>query len=176
MADNQLTINPAAKKNDAPPAEKKPFKLAWPKLSGNVKFSMSGFDLSRNIKYIYPLTITVIIAVLCWVMYFLYNNVYLTMAQAELVSGLKTKVIEASVNLDRFNAVVKRINNMDQLANWPYLDYLVSPFDYGVRIPYPATTTSVPALSATSTLPATTASTTASMTESFNTKPTSTAR
>jgi len=112
-------------------------------------------DVFRLIKYIYPLTIVIIVLILTWVMYFLYNNVYLTMTQAQIVSTLKTKVIEESVDYSGFNAIADKIKDKDGLSDWPYLNYLSSPFMYGKKTPYPAN----PALG-TSTPMAITASTT----------------
>lgn len=95
-------------------------------------------DVFKMIKYIYPLTIFVIVLILIWVMSFLYNNVYLTMTQAEIVSNLKSKVIEESVNYAGFNAIVDKIGGKKKLAEWPYLNYLASPFAYGKKTPYPS--------------------------------------
>lgn len=122
-------------------------------------------DIFRLIKYIYPMTIFIIILILIWVMYFLYNNVYLTMTQAQIVSTLKTKVIEESVNYNGFNAIADKIKAKEKLSDWPYLNYLASPFLYGKKTPYPANpalaTSTPPIVAASTTLSASTSSITA---------------
>ncbi len=86
-----------------------------------------------TIKLIYPLTIFIIILVLTAVMSFLYNNVYLTMAQAGLVSNLKAKVIEESVDFEKFNNIVAKINDRKNSAGRSE-SQLASPFSYGSRL------------------------------------------
>jgi len=60
-------------------------------------------------KYGYTATILIIIVILCWLMYFLYKNVYQTLAQAELVTQLKQKVLEEDLEESKFTEVVKKL-------------------------------------------------------------------
>lgn len=139
-------------------------------LSNRKKKTRQSLDIFKAIKYIYPLTIFIIVLILIWVMSFLYNNVYLTMTQAELVSSLKSSVIEESVNFKKFNTIVGKIAEKNSLSAWPYLDYLASPFSYGVKIPYP---TKPAAILTSSSTPITSSSTTSKMpttTKSTSTK------
>lgn len=101
------------------------------------KKSAGNFNIYWMIKYIYSITIFFIVLILIWVMSFLYNNVYLTMTQAQLVSDLKSKVIEESVDYLTFNRILEKLDNKKKLADWPYLNYLASPFLYGKKLPYP---------------------------------------
>lgn len=107
-------------------------------------------------------------------MSFLYTNVYLTMSQAAIVSNLKSKVIEESVNFDKFNGIEKKIMSKNNLSDWPYLNYLASPFVYGAKIPYP-TGSSTPAFKQqTATTTATSSPNKSSATKATTTKSTST--
>lgn len=131
----------------APPAPVEPKTVApqkpafnWRGLLKCPQHSLCAMDIFKAVKYFYPLTIVLIVAVLFWVMSFLYHNVYLTMTQAEIVTSLKTKVIEESVDFAKFNDIVKKVAAKKALADWPYLDYLSSPYAYGTRTAYPATT------------------------------------
>jgi len=128
-------------------------RFAWKNIFSRKNKPADGIDIFKAIKYIYPLTIFIIVLILIWVMSFLYNNVYLTMTQAEIVSSLKSKVIEESVDFSKFNDIVKKIADKKSLGSWPNLKYLTSPFSYGVRLSYPGVS-STTAGQATSTQPA----------------------
>lgn len=124
---------------DRAPEAGKPAKFDWKKIFGRKKKPIGEIDLFKAIKYIYPLTIAIIVLILIWVMSFLYNNVYLTMSQAEIVSSLKSKVIEESVDFSKFTEIVGEIDAKKALSAWPYLKYPSSPFSYGARLSYPET-------------------------------------
>jgi len=158
MSDETIKINPelsgqaslTASAEPAEPKQKKQPGFDLARLWGRPRKSPGDFHFARLAKYIFSLTIAVIVAVLAWVMFFLYNNVYLTMTQAEIVSSLKSKVIEESVDYGRFNKILEKINWKKELADWPYLDYLTSPFAFGPRTPYPISTLPPAAASSTS--------------------------
>lgn len=123
--------------NEKEPEAKKSPKPFLPEFLTKNKSAGRRIDIFRLIKFIYPLTLLLIVIALCLVMLFLYNNVYLTMSQAEIVSSLKAKVIEESVDFSKFSGIVKKIEAKKALQNWPYLNYLSSPFTYGARLSYP---------------------------------------
>lgn len=126
-----------AGESEAPEAGKAA-KTGWIKLlNRNKNKPAKVFDAFKAAKFIYPLTIILIVSALGWILSFLYHNVYLTMTQAEIVSSLKTKVIEESVDSEKFSAVVGKIVAKKKLSSWAYFDYLASPFSYGARTAYP---------------------------------------
>lgn len=105
-------------------------------------------------KYIYPITIIIIIIVLIWFMSFLYDNVYATMSQAVELSGLKSKVAEERLNLKEFDQIIKRIKDKNNLLNWTGSPPLITPFALGNKKPIKSTSTSAtstPAIKTTST-------------------------
>ncbi|MFA6526471.1 MAG: hypothetical protein WCT26_03630 [Candidatus Buchananbacteria bacterium] len=145
----------------------------WKKILGGKNPKSGELDIFKAIKFIYPFTILIIILILFWVMSFLYTNVYLTMSQAAIVSNLKSKIIEESVNFSKFNEIEKKITVKNSLSNWPYLNYLASPFAYGAKIPYPSNS-SIPAVKQAATSTATSTPNKTSSINSTTTKSTST--
>lgn len=103
------------------------------------------------IKYVYPLTILIIIAVLFLVFYFLYQNFYLTMTEAAAVNNLKINVLSTEINQTTFDQVIKRGNTKLSLTYWANSGNLKSPFNYGARNNYSATTTANPIITSTTT-------------------------
>jgi len=114
------------------------------------------------IRYIFPFTILIIIGILFWFFYFLYNNVYMTMAQATIVTDLKTKVISEQLSKDKFAEVIKKLAEKSSLALWNKAGTLKTPFEFGERNNYlttPTSTISITATSTSSTLPVITSTT-----------------
>jgi ATP-dependent Zn protease len=98
-------------------------------------------DYFKLIRYIYPLTIVVILIFIYLLMSFLYNNVYLTMTQAAIVGSLKAKVIEERLSIENFNDIAAKLEAKKTIGKWTNNSQITSPFDYGSRIKLPATTT-----------------------------------
>jgi len=71
------------------------------KLSGLKHFSIS--------KYLYSITIVLIVAGLCFLFLFLYRNVYLTLSQAEIVTMLKKEIPEESLNKSKLTEIIDNI-------------------------------------------------------------------
>ncbi|MFA5021039.1 MAG: hypothetical protein WC517_03200, partial [Patescibacteria group bacterium] len=101
---------------ECPPEQQKKPGFDWNRFFHRSSKAPGNFQLARLAKYIFSLTIAIIVLALAWVMSFLYNNVYLTMTQAEIVSSLKSKVIAESVDYDRFNKILEKINRKKGLA------------------------------------------------------------
>lgn len=92
------------------------------------------FDWFKTTKYIYPITIVAIVAVLTWFMFFLYGNVYATMSQAAELSNLKARISEEQLNKDNFYAILSRLAGKWELAFWiNNIPASSTPFAYGAR-------------------------------------------
>jgi hypothetical protein len=108
-------------------------------------------DWFKLVKYIYPLTIIVVIIFLSLLMTFLYNNVYLIMTQVAIVGNLKAHVIEERLSIENFNGVVSKLTEKKNLSLWRGANQLSSPFVYGKRNSSAPATSTVPASSTTPT-------------------------
>lgn len=82
-------------------------------------------------KLIYPVTITVIGVALIFVMYFLYQQVYQTAVQLDLVANLKSRVVEQQINKKTFNQVQQLFcRKTSTPALWPFKNpFVFSPLD-----------------------------------------------
>lgn len=86
------------------------------------KFKVNSLAIVRQLC---PITIGVIVIVLGFFMYFLYKNVYQTLAQAETVTSLKKEVSKESLNKDQFYQALEKIKkkteapsvNLSELKN-----------------------------------------------------------
>ena len=65
-------------------------------------------------KYIYPVAIFIATAAVCLVMYFLYNNVYKTIDQAEVVTNLKGKVVQEQLQQALFLQIIDKIRKKEE--------------------------------------------------------------
>lgn len=61
------------------------------------------------IRYLYPVTIILIIITLFILIRFLYNNVYQTIIQAELITDLRKEISDQSLDKNKFDQVTKNI-------------------------------------------------------------------
>jgi hypothetical protein len=134
LPDNQpkdgVSAVPAAASSPSPAAPTDLFSAASPKKPCKMRLRFKIANWSKAIKFIYPITIALIVLILTWLMSFLYNNVYLTMTQAETVSSLKSRVIEEKIDFAKFNAITAKIKTKGQAAAAPAAS---SPFEYGAR-------------------------------------------
>lgn len=71
-------------------------------------------DALKLSKYIYPFTIGIICLVVIWFMYFLYQTVYLTMAEARFVIALKGDLLGEQIDKKKFEKITEFINNWRQ--------------------------------------------------------------
>jgi len=65
-------------------------------------------------KYIYPAAIIIATTAICLVMSFLYANVYKTIAQAEVVTNLKGKVVEEQLQQTLFVQIIDKIKKKQE--------------------------------------------------------------
>ncbi len=88
-----------------------------------INFSLSFLKLSRNeknidslkiSKYIYPITIFLMCLIVIWFMYFLYQKVYLTMADARFVISLKGDLLGEQIDKQKFEKINNFINIWQQ--------------------------------------------------------------
>ncbi len=63
------------------------------------------------IKYLYPITITLIIIVLLFLLRFLYSNVYQTIIQAELITDLRKETSDENLQKNKFDQVTRNIES-----------------------------------------------------------------
>ena len=143
-------------------------------LNTKLNKKINRLDFYGWLKYAYSLTIIIGVVVLFWFMYFINQNVYQTMVQADLVNNLKMKVASQELQLDDFNATLAKITKKSTYTAGP--GAVGNPFNYGVRpaafvLPVTNTTTSVmPAQVSSTTKIATTTATTSPTTKSSTTK------
>lgn len=62
------------------------------------------------IRYFYPVSIIIILIILGGFLFFLYQNVYQTLAQAKTVTDLKQKVSEERLQKEKFDEIIEKIN------------------------------------------------------------------
>lgn len=67
------------------------------------------FNFSYLLRYLYPITIVVIVIILSVLIFFLYNNVYKTLAYAEMVTALKQKVPPENLEKKQFEEILEKI-------------------------------------------------------------------
>jgi len=148
------TSTPAETPTEANPAEKKgALNFDLNKLFSGTK---SGAKKTRQLpdwfklaRYIYPLTIIIATLLISWLMFFLYDNVYLTMTQVAIVGNLKAHVIEERLSIENFNSIVSKLTEKKNLSSWRGASQLSNPFIYGKRNALAPATSTVPALSTT---------------------------
>ncbi|MFA5125131.1 MAG: hypothetical protein WC473_04930 [Patescibacteria group bacterium] len=82
------------------------------------KIKLDWFWLAR---LMYPLTIVAIIIILFAVMSFLYQEVYQTATQMDMLAGLKSKVIEVQINGNSLNQIKELLcRKTSTPAVWPF--------------------------------------------------------
>lgn len=79
------------------------------------------------IRYLYPATIVVIVITLFILMNFLYNNVYQTIIQAELITDLRKETSDQSLEKNKFDQIIKNVESKTQ-AEKINLDQIKDPF------------------------------------------------
>jgi len=115
-------------------ANEKKTAFSWKNLfSANGKMGV-GVNWFKTTKYIYPITIIVIVIFLTWFMSFLYDNVYTTMSQAAELSNLKAGISEERLNKNDFDEILGRLIGKQELIVWINAIAISStPFSYGNR-------------------------------------------
>lgn len=125
-----LTPNVAAK-----PAKQPGFR--WPSWqAGKQEVKLSNLN-----RITYPLTILLVIMILSWFMYFLYNNVYETIALGQNITALKTQVVSQNLNENDFNKIVGLTQNKNAGVAWQ-ADKINNPFIFAPRLLKAAATAS----------------------------------
>ncbi|MDO8668783.1 MAG: hypothetical protein Q7K65_00635 [Candidatus Buchananbacteria bacterium] len=66
------------------------------------------------VRYLYPATIIVIVITLIILTRFLYNNVYQTIIQAELITDLRKEISDQSLERDKFNQIISNVESKIQ--------------------------------------------------------------
>jgi hypothetical protein len=96
------------------------------------KIKLDWFWLAR---LMYPLTIVAIIIILFAVMSFLYQEVYQTATQMDMLAGLKSKVIEVQINGNSLNQIKELLcRKTSTPAIWPFKNpFVFSPNDPPLR-------------------------------------------
>lgn len=90
-------------------------------------------SLAWSAKSAYPLTIFIIVLILCWFMAFLYANVYETIALGQNVTSLKALVISQNLNEADFNKIIELTKNKNAGASWR-ADNINNAFIFAPRI------------------------------------------
>lgn len=75
-----------------------------------LKLNSKNINKKINFKYLYLVTTLIGTIFLLTIMGFLYFNVYKTLTQAEIVSDLKTKVIQKNIDIKKINKIIDKIN------------------------------------------------------------------
>ncbi len=78
-------------------------------LNASINLKKVKVNVFALLKYSYPIVIIVIVACLAWMMYFLYQNVYRTLTAAEILTELRKKVPEETLQEDKFKQIIIRI-------------------------------------------------------------------
>ena len=78
--------------------------------------------------YFYILTAIATIAALVLMSIFLYKNFYQTITQSETILILRQKVAPQTVNMDKFNKIMERIEKKNKIRE---LSGINDPFSYG---------------------------------------------
>lgn len=89
-----------------------------------IKIKLPAVNSFRLLRYLYPLTIFLVIIGLTALFLFLYQNVYQTLSQAEIVTMLKKEIPEQNLEKDKLLEVVQKIKTksipgqrVDQIKN-----------------------------------------------------------
>ena len=61
------------------------------------------------LRCLYPAVLVLIVVFLSWMMYFLYQNVYQTLAEAEILTELRKKVPEETLQKDKFEGIIQKL-------------------------------------------------------------------
>lgn len=61
------------------------------------------------LRYLYPITILIVIIGLTFLLVFLYRNVYLTLSQAEIVTMLKKEIPEQNLERDKLMQIIDKL-------------------------------------------------------------------
>ncbi|MEK7072393.1 MAG: hypothetical protein AAB969_02380 [Patescibacteria group bacterium] len=99
------------------------------------KIEIKKINFFLIIRYLYPATIVVIIIMLFFVMKFLYDNVYQTIIQAELITDLRKEISDQNLEKNKFDQIIKNIESKTQ-AEKINLDQVKDPFQ-SLSIPPP---------------------------------------
>jgi len=73
------------------------------------KLNLKKINFFLIIRYLYPITIIVVVMTLLILLRFLYSNVYQTIIEAELISDLKKETTDESLEKDKFDQVIKNL-------------------------------------------------------------------
>jgi len=73
-----------------------------------IKFKIS---LAKLLKYFYILTLIAAAILLGATTKFLYSNFYLAITQSDVILSLSEKVVDETVNMDKFDAIMKKIED-----------------------------------------------------------------
>jgi cell division protein FtsL len=75
------------------------------------KVNLKGIKINvfSLVKYMYPVTILLIVVILVILMNFLYHKVYQTIIQAELITDLRKEISEENLDKDKFNKALQAI-------------------------------------------------------------------
>lgn len=81
----------------------------------------------RRIKFcLYLITVLIIVSVVGYLSLFLYKNFYQVITQSEEILALQKKVAIDTVDIEKFNEVIKKIKEKTKLE---YLNKINDPFD-----------------------------------------------
>ena len=91
------------------------------------KINLKNINFFLIIRYLYPITIVVIIITLLILLKFLYNNVYQTIIQAELITDLRKEVTDENLAKDKFDQVLQKIE-LKSSSNTADISVIKDPF------------------------------------------------
>lgn len=91
------------------------------------KINFKKINFFLIVRYLYPITITVIIVILFFLMQFLYHNVYQTIIEAELITDLRKETSEENLEKNKFDQVITKLN-LKSLADKLDANSLKDPF------------------------------------------------
>jgi hypothetical protein len=76
-------------------------------------------NYSKFVKHSYSLTILVIAIIAVWFIFFLYNNIYLVIIQAEKILDLKTNTVQEIIKKQKLDEVIIKIDKKNENYNQP---------------------------------------------------------
>ncbi|MBI5765673.1 hypothetical protein HZA71_00390 [Candidatus Falkowbacteria bacterium] len=85
------------------------------------------FNFIYLLRYLYPITIAVIVIILLVLIFFLYNNVYKTLAYAEMITALKQKVPPENLEKKQFEEILAKIQEKIKKTD-ALIDNIKNPF------------------------------------------------
>jgi predicted KAP-like P-loop ATPase len=98
------------------------------------KIEIKKINFFLIIKYLYPVTIFLIIITLFFLGKFLYNNVYQTIIQAELITDLRKEISDQNLERAKFEQITKNIElkGSSEITNTqaikdPFQNFVVTP-------------------------------------------------